>query len=144
MLTRDTCRSVDFTAWRVCPYTHTHTHLRFRRNLVFIRARYGFREQHERTGGGRKAVVARRVTRVCARRWRDVSRFQASVYIYARLYTVTYGRVGGWLRDCIGWLERWREIERSWSCWGRWQVIGSFNFGMNFILIIEIAWLRFI
>lgn len=52
MLTRDTCRSVDFTAWRVCPHTHTHTHI-----YVFegISSSYtcSIREQHEeRMEGG--------------------------------------------------------------------------------------------
>lgn len=111
MLTRDTCRSVDFTAWRVCPHTHvyiyTHIHIRSfskdERNLVFIRARGTSTGSGSSTNArGRSGSGRGRVLHACVHVGsRDVSRFRASLYIRAFIYG--YIRPGGWLRDCIGW-----------------------------------------
>lgn len=111
MLTRDTCRSVDFTAWRVCPHTHVYTHIyiythiyvrsfsKGERNLVFIRARGTSTGSGSSSNArGRSESGRGRVLHACVHvASRDVSRFRASLYIYARLYMVTYGRVG----ECV-------------------------------------------
>lgn len=107
MLTRDTCRSVDFTAWRVCPHTHTYIYIhtytfaRFRRTsgisssyVLVVRVRVpGAARTH---GGGREAVVAACYTRVCTSVRATWAAFGPAC-TYARLYMVTYGRVD----DCV-------------------------------------------
>lgn len=117
MLTRDTCRSVDFTAWRVCPHTHIYiyTHIR---SLVFEgRAEsrlhtcswyeYGFREQHERTGAVGKRSWPR-VTRVCARRFARREPLSGQL-VHTRVYIWLH--TAGWMTAWLHWVAvNWEKL----------------------------------
>lgn len=99
MLTRDTCRSVDFTAWRVCPYTHTHTHI-----YVFE----GISSSYVLDTGSGSNTNARGA--VGKRSWRGV--LHACVHVVGATWAAfrpacTYTRVyirlhmAGWVGDCV-------------------------------------------
>lgn len=111
MLTRDTCRSVDFTAWRVCPYTHTYTSTfskESRLHTCSIRVPGATRTHGGRSESGRGEAC---YTRVCTSLARREPLSGQRVHIRAFIYGYIWP--GGWVTAWLHWVAR--EVARNWE-----------------------------